>query len=106
MRSVAILGLAAVGGCLPIPNPPPPPYQAPGTEPFWKLLIDEHGIAFVPPDQQPIEQPTPAVIYHQTPRINVNIVHGQCGDGMSDRNYPDKVQVAVDGKRFTGCGGL
>ena len=43
---------------------------------------------------------------YQTPRINVNIVHGQCSDGMSDRIYPDKVQVTVDGKRFNGCGGL
>jgi uncharacterized membrane protein len=25
---------------------------------------------------------------------------------MSDRVYPDKVQVTVDGRRFNGCGGL
>jgi uncharacterized membrane protein len=25
---------------------------------------------------------------------------------MSDRVYPDKVQVTVDGRRFDGCGGL
>ena len=25
---------------------------------------------------------------------------------MSDRTYPDKVQVTVDGRRFNGCGGL
>jgi uncharacterized membrane protein len=25
---------------------------------------------------------------------------------MSDRTYPDKLQVTVDGKRFNGCGGL
>jgi uncharacterized membrane protein len=25
---------------------------------------------------------------------------------MSDRVYPDKVQVTVDGHRFNGCGGL
>ena len=43
---------------------------------------------------------------YQTPRINVNIVHGQCSDGMSDRIYPDRVQVTVDGRRFEGCGGL
>ena len=42
---------------------------------------------------------------YQTPRINVNIVHAQCSDGMSDRTYPDKVQVTVDGRRFNGCGG-
>jgi len=40
------------------------------------------------------------------PGINVNIVHGQCSDGMSDRVFPDKVQVRVDGHEFNGCGGL
>jgi heat shock protein HslJ len=37
----------------------------------------------------------------------VNIVKNQhCSDGMSDRVYPDKVQVTVDGRQFNGCGGL
>jgi uncharacterized membrane protein len=105
------LALAA-GACLPIPAPPPPPYHGTGTEPFWSVLIDERNVTFVLSGSQPITQPTPAAIHgiageiYQTPRINVNIVHGQCSDGMSDRTYPDKVQVTVDGKRFEGCGGL
>ena len=102
----------ALGGCLTPPPPPPPPYHAVGTEPFWNLLIDEHNLTFAQPDAQPILQPTPRVIHgfageiYQTPRINVNIVHGQCSDGMSDRVFPDKVQVRVDGHEFNGCGGL
>lgn len=108
--SIALTG--ALAGCMAIPAAPPPPYHAVGNEPFWNLLIDEHDITFVQPEQQPIRQPTPKVIVgvageiYQTPRINVNIVHAQCSDGMSDRVYPDKVQVTVDGKRFDGCGGL
>ncbi len=104
--------IAATAACAPLPGPPPAPYHALGTEPFWNLLIDEHDVTFVRPDQRPIEQPTPAVIHgfageiYQTQRINVNIVHGPCSDGMSDRAYPDKVQVTVDGQRFNGCGGL
>ena len=113
MKRALILGLAAAStGCMTVPGPPPAPYHAVGTEPFWNLLIDEHDITFVQPDHQPITQRTPAVIHgfageiYQTPRINVNIVHGTCSDGMSDRVYPDKVQVTVDGTRFNGCGGL
>ena len=34
---------------------------------------------------------------YQTTRLNVNIVHARCSDGMSDRVYPDKVQVSADG---------
>jgi uncharacterized membrane protein len=111
-RSLALILAMAAAACAPLPGPPPAPYHAVGTEPFWNLLIDEHDITFVQPDQQPIKQPTPKVIVafageiYQTPRINVNIVHAACSDGMSDRAYPDKVQVAVDGKQFNGCGGL
>ena len=113
MKKPFALALAmAAAACAPLPGPPPAPYHAVGTEPFWNLLIDEHDITFVQPDQQPIKQPTPKVIVafageiYQTPRINVNIVHARCSDGMSDRAYPDKVQVTVDGKQFNGCGGL
>jgi uncharacterized membrane protein len=109
---VLLAGAALLDACVPIPGPPPAPYHALGTEPFWNLLIDERDITFTQPDAQPIRQPRPQVIVgiageiYQTPRINVNIVHGRCSDGMSDRVYPDKVQVTVDGRRFEGCGGL
>ena len=114
----ALLPAIALAGCMTAPPPPPltpnPPgdvYRALGTEPFWGLTIDEQQIVFTQPDAQPIAQPTPRVIVgfageiYQTPRINVNIVHAQCSDGMSDRRYPDKVQVTVDGRQFNGCGG-
>ena len=111
-RLIAIPLAALLAGCLSTPPPPPPPYHALGTEPFWNLLIDEHHLTFAQPDAEPIRQPTPKVIVgfageiYQTPRIGVNIVHGQCSDGMSDRVYPDKVQVTVDGRQYNGCGGL
>jgi len=113
MKKLLVLSLVLLGAsCMTAPPPPPAPYHAVGTEPFWGLLIDEHDLTFTQPDAQPIRQPTPRVIHgiageiYQTPRINVNIVHAKCSDGMSDRTYPDKVQVTVDGRRFEGCGGL
>ena len=113
MKKLLLLALPAIAGaCAPIPGPPPAPYHALGTEPFWNLLIDERDLTFTQPDVQPVRQPRPAAIngiageIYQTRRINVNIVHAQCSDGMSDRTYPDKVQVTIDGRRFEGCGGL
>ena len=113
MKILLALPVAALlGACMPNPGPPAPPYHAVGTEPFWSLLIDAQDLTFTQPDAQPIRQPRPQAIVgiageiYQTPRINVNIVHGSCSDGMSDRTYPDKVQVTVDGRRFNGCGGL
>ena len=112
-RLLAIPLSALVAGCLSMPPPAPPPYRALGTEPFWNLLIDEHNIRFTQMDGAPVEQPTPQVIngfagpIYQTPRIGVNVVKNQqCSDGMSDRVYPDRVQVTVDGRQFNGCGGL
>ncbi len=111
-RGIALAVVALLGGCAAPQQRPTPAYHAQGTEPFWNLLIDQHDVTFTLPDTQPIRQPTPRVIIgfageiYQTPRINVNIVHGSCSDGMSERNYPDKVQVTVDGRRFNGCGGL
>jgi uncharacterized membrane protein len=111
-RAATIVLVACLGACAHVPGPPPPPYHAVGTEPFWNLLIDEHDVTFVEPDHAPVTQPTPRVIVgvageiYRTPRIDVNIVHAPCSDGMSDRRYPDKVQVTVDSRRFDGCGGL
>ena len=113
MKILLALPVAALlGACMPNPGPPAPPYHAVGTEPFWSLVIGEREISFTQPEQQPVTQPKPRAIVgfageiYQTPRIDVNIVHAQCSDGMSDRVYPDKVQVTVDGRRFNGCGGL
>jgi uncharacterized membrane protein len=114
MKRLALILLPALlASCMTPPPPPPAPYHAVGNEPFWNLLIDEHNITFIQPDAQPVTQPTPKPIngfagpIYQTPRIHVNVVVNQrCSDGMSDRVYPDKVQVDVDGRRFNGCGGL
>lgn len=116
-RLLSLLPVAAVSGCVAAPPPPPmptpaPAYHALGTEPFWSLTIDDRELVFTQPGAQPIHQPRPKVIIgfageiYQSPRLNVNIVHAKCSDGMSDRTYPDKVQVDVDGRRFEGCGGL
>lgn len=112
MNRFSVFVLLGMSACAPIPGPPLPPYHAVGTEPFWNLLIDERDLTFTLPGAPPVRQPLPRVIHgiageiYQTSRINVDIVHAQCNDGMSDRVFPDKVQVIVDGHRFEGCGGL
>jgi heat shock protein HslJ len=110
---------SALAGCMapppspPLtPNPPGGVYRAVGTEPFWDLTIDERQMVFTDRGNNiAVAQPTPRVIVgiageiYQTPRLNVNIVHRDCSDGMSDRAYPDTVQVDVEGHRYNGCGG-
>lgn len=89
----------------------PGTYKALGTEPFWALTIDQRTMKFERPDGRPVTVPTPRVIHgfagdiYKTRRIDVNIVHKRCSDGMSDNTYPDTVQVTVDGRRYEGCGG-
>ena len=114
MKRLGIIAIAAsLTACLSHPPPPPAPYRAVGQAAEWTLVIDDRFVTFFAvPGQQPLLQPTvqPIVGFageiYQTPRINVNIVHGQCSDMRTDRVYPDRVQVTVDGRRYEGCGGL
>jgi len=112
--AIAPLALLAAGSTVPATGAPLPvqSYRAIGNEPFWGLTITDSQMTFDDfkgPAQ--IVQPTPvpkrgvAGETYQTPRLHVNVVHGQCSDGISDRVYPDKVQVTVDGRRVSGCGG-
>lgn len=86
-------------------------YRAIGTEPFWDLTIARDLVFTDRGSNVSVVQPTPAVrsgvtgeIY-QSQRIRVNIVHSKCNDGMSERIYPDTVQVTVDNRQYRGCGG-
>ena len=114
MRYAALLVTAALAGCTPVAKPAPePPYRALGTEPFWSLVIGPREMVFTEANAPGVRivQPTPKPIIgfageiYQTPRIHANLVHMRCSDGMSDRVYPDSVQVDVDGRRLVGCGG-
>ena len=86
-------------------------YRAIGTEPFWDLEIGRELIFTDRGNNVSVSDPTPAPINgvagetYRTQRLEVNIVHRQCSDGMSDRSYPDTVDVRVDGRqRYRGCG--
>jgi heat shock protein HslJ len=113
------LGLAACTAYPQGPGYPPggPPgypgeatYRAIGTEPFWDLEIGRDMVFTDRGNDVRVIQPTPQPIngvageIYQTPRLNLNIVHGRCSDGMSDRTYPDSVQLRVDGREYRGCG--
>ena len=101
-------------GSGPYPIPPAAPagetYRAIGTEPFWDLRIGSQlaftdrgmGLAVVEPKPHPIHGFAGEI--YQGRRLNVNITHVRCSDGMSDRTYPDTVQVRVDGREYRGCG--
>lgn len=107
-----LLGGCATSGGLQQLRPDAAAYKALGTEPFWSLTIDQRVMVFTEAGRdEKVTVTTPRVIngvagdIYKTQRLNVNIVHGRCSDGMSDRVYPDKVQVRVDGRAFEGCGG-
>ena len=98
----------------PAPYPGPPvdrgEYRAIGTEPFWDLTIGPHMTFTDRGNNVSVAEPTPpaqngvAGEMYNGRRLRVNIVHARCSDGMSDRTYPDTVQVTVDGRRYNGCG--
>ena len=113
ISTIAAAGLLTLAALTPgDANAQSAPYKALGTEPFWALTITPQTMKFESPNlRAPVSVATPKVIHgfageiYQTRRVNVNIVHKRCSDGMSDRTYPDTVQVTVDGQRYEGCGG-
>ena len=125
MRMILALPLLALGlaACQTYPGYPGPGYPGPpsypdaqtnyraiGTEPFWDLEIGRDMVFTDRGNNVRVVQPTPRPIsgfageIYQTQRLNVNIVHSRCSDGMSDRSYPDTVTVRVDGRDYRGCG--
>jgi uncharacterized membrane protein len=101
-------------GPAPYPQPYPPQaqgdYRAIGTEPFWDLNIGRDMVFTDRGNNISVTEPTPpprsgfAGETYQGRRLSVNIVHAACSDGMSDRSYPDTVNVNVDGRAYRGCG--
>jgi uncharacterized membrane protein len=119
MMRLLSLAMAAslLAGCATLPAPPVESgtsYRAVGTEPFWALELNGRQMVFTEANAPGVRivETQPRAIHgfagdiFQGRRIGLNIVHGQrCSDGMSDRVYPDRVQVRVDARSFEGCGG-
>jgi len=114
MKRLAIVAAAAsaLAACMTYPPPPPAPYHAIG-QGGWDLIIDDRFLTLIPgAGQQPVLQPAVKPIIgvageiYQTPRINANVVHSPCMVMSDPRRFPDTVQVYLDGKLYTGCGGL
>lgn len=114
--SIAALALAACVPAAEAPQtagmPPAASYFALGTEPGWTLEItpgllnydgDYGDTKILVPN--PGARPSFNGERYVTPRLTVDITHGECSDGMSDRRYRDTVMLTADGKTVKGCGG-
>ena len=112
MRIALLLPLLALatGGCAGYGAQPTTPYRAIGTEPFWDLTIDRNLVFTDRGNERSVTEPTPRAVAtaagrtYRGRRLAVTIVHAPCSDGMSDRTYPDRVTLTVDGQYYRGCG--
>jgi uncharacterized membrane protein len=92
-------------------------YWALGTEPFWDLMLSHRlGVAalfdpnaaqfFVFPlsaPQHPEDGVADYTVTHKGHTLRVRIQGGECSDGMSDRLYPFRAEVFLDGRALNGC---
>lgn len=118
-RSLPLLAVPVLAACAPVAETPPQApgeqpaaYMALGTEPGWTLEITPSRLNYagdygetriVVPN--PGGEPSTTGKRYVTDRLTVDVTHGQCNDGMSDRRYRDTVTVTADGKTVKGCGG-
>lgn len=108
--------LAAVAAACAYPAVTTPPleadtYRALGNEPFWSVTITDGRMRYDAPDgpRFSVPVPPPRTTFnghrYETDRLTLDVTHGECSDGMSDRRYADTVMVIVDGRTLRGCGG-
>ncbi|MES2057588.1 MAG: META domain-containing protein [Pseudomonadota bacterium] len=110
--TLTVLALLLPGTAVAAPQRDTPSYRAVGTEPGWALTIDNGLIRYIGDygrtkvtTPAPVPRPSFNGLRYVTPRITVDITRVRCNDGMSDREFPDKVTVAIDGRTVSGCGG-
>lgn len=99
----------------PAPIPAPPvdrgEYRAIGTEPFWDLTIGPRMTFTNRGTNASVVEPVPPFVAvangvrtYTSRRLRVKISPIACSDGMSERRFPDTVEVSVDGRLYRGCG--
>jgi heat shock protein HslJ len=119
-RCLPLFAVPLLAACSPAAEAPPQSpgeqpaaaYMALGTEPGWTLEITPSRLNYdgdygetkimVP---NPGAKPSFNGERYVTDRLTVDVTHGECSDGMSDRRYRDTVTVTADGKTVKGCGG-
>lgn len=85
-------------------------YRAMGTEPFWNLTVTGQQVRFEEPGAAPLTLALPPVLTTINGRryegrdILIDITRQPCSDGMSDRTYPERVMLTVQGRTLNGCG--
>ncbi|MEQ1726137.1 MAG: META domain-containing protein [Sphingopyxis sp.] len=106
----------ALAGCAAITTPPGDvptgeAWFALGNEPFWNVEITTARIVYHDADGRRISVANPGAQLsfngerYVTPQITVDVTHGTCRDGMSERRYGDTVIVEAGGRTLRGCGG-
>ena len=106
LRSLPLL----LVGCATMAEPDEEDYHALGTEPFWSIAIEGGRMTYDSPEGRfSVRTPAPQELgdgrIYETRRITLQISHGECSDGMSDRRYAQTVRAVVDGRALEGCGG-
>ncbi len=117
LPALSLLALAACAPAAetPLQTPgetPAAAYMALGTEPGWTLEITPSRLNYDGDYGEtkimvanPGAKPSAGGKRYITDRLTVDVVRGECSDGMSDRRYADTVTVVADGKTVKGCGG-
>lgn len=113
---MALPAFAALSSCATMRAPPGSvptgdAWFALGTEPFWNVEITAARILYHDADGRRITVANPGARAslngerYVTEQLTIDVTHGACQDGMSERLYADTVTVEAAGRHLRGCGG-
>jgi heat shock protein HslJ len=118
----ALAGCAGAGGPTapaapaPVPAASVNPFIARGNEPGWRLDLDGDRMTFVtqdgtkrtvtpPPAAQRTDGFTRYAGRADGADLTVTVFNRRCRDTMTGMHHPNAVEVVLDGRKLSGCGG-
>ncbi|MCI3180029.1 hypothetical protein C5708_07150 [Caulobacter sp. CCUG 60055] len=82
-----------------------------GAEPFWAVKVRAGGLTLSRPGKPDLDLPNGgaalkdggAVWTLDKPAATLTLRLADCSDGMSDRRYPFKAELTLEGRTLSGC---
>ncbi len=108
-EAAATNATALVASAPKLPNDDPAAFRAKGTEPFWSATLVGGTLVLDMPGKASryfsvIRSTSGGTLRLTGNGVQLSATPGDCDDGMSDRDYGERVQISLADSVLKGCG--